>query len=81
MNGAFDVVVTLVYDAVSKREESFSVLGTANKGWDVIRLDNVVIVKNSYLIGGAMPLKPVWNIVKVESLHLIILIHGSILVP
>lgn len=81
MNGAFDVVVTLVHDAVPKREKGFSVLGTSDKGWHIIRLNDVIIVEHRNLIGATMPLKPVWYIVKIDFLHLVVFIHGCILVP
>jgi hypothetical protein len=75
------VVITLVYDAVPKREECISVLRTSDKGWRVVRLDNVVVVVNCYLSGLAVALKPVWYIVEVDLLDLVKLIHGCILVP
>jgi len=81
MNGAFDVVVTLVHDAVPKREEGISVLGTSDKGWCIIRLNDVIVVENCNLVCGTMPLEPVWYVVKIDFLHLVEFIHGCILVP
>jgi hypothetical protein len=81
MNRASDVVITLVYDAVPKREECISVLRTSDKGWRVVRLDNVVVVVNCYLGGLAMPLEPVRYVVEVDLLDLVEFVHGCILVP
>jgi hypothetical protein len=73
--------VTLVYFAISEREQTFSNDGSINSSFDVIWLDNRIIVEDSNLICRTVTLKSVWYVFKTDLFDLVIFVHCWILIP
>jgi hypothetical protein len=67
--------VTLVYFAISEREQTFSNDGSINSSFDVIWLDNRIIVEDSNLICRTVTLKSVWYVFKTDLFDLVIFVH------
>jgi hypothetical protein len=74
-------LVTLVYLAISEREQTFSNDGSINSSFDIIGLNNSVVVKYGNLIRRPMALKSVWYILKLDLFDLVIFVHCCVLVP
>jgi hypothetical protein len=74
-------VVSLVDLTITKREKCFTVDGCVDGSNNVIWLDNRVIVVNCDLALLSVALESVWNEFRSNTLNLVVLVHGCVLVP